>query len=340
LRNYLLLVLFIGAVPSCSDPADEPIRFAGLAMGTSWSVSLVWRPGDTSPEQLNRAIGERIEVLEQSMSTYRADSELSRFNEARGDEWYPVSSELCEVVATAVAIGNETGGALDVTVGPVVDLWGFGPRGRVPVVPTALQVEAAQQRTGLEHLKADCDRPAIRKSNPELQLDLSAIAKGYAVDEVSDLLEQRGVADYLVEIGGELRASGRHPAGRPWSVGIERPDPDSRSVATVLPIVERAVATSGDYRNWFEVDGKRYSHAIDPRSGSPVSHELAAVTVVARTAMVADAYATALLVLGPKDGPAMAEKLGLAALFQGVDGALAETPAFAREITAGANTYR
>lgn len=338
MRNCLLLALFIGAVPSCSDP--EPVRFAGLAMGTSWSVNLVLRPGDTAPEQLDREIGERIEVLEQSMSTYRADSELSRFNAARGDEWYPVSIELCEVVATAVAVGNETGGALDVTVGPVVDLWGFGPPGRVTAVPTASQVEAARQKTGLDRLHADCDRPAIRKSNPELKLDLSAIAKGYAVDEVSELLGQQGIADYLVEIGGELRASGRHPAGRPWSVGIERPDADSRTVATVLPVIERAVATSGDYRNWFEVDGKRYSHAIDPRSGSPVSHELAAVTVVARTAMVADAYATALLVLGPEEGPALAEALGLAVLFQKADGTLAETTAFAREIAVDATTHR
>jgi FAD:protein FMN transferase len=309
-------------------------------MGTSWSVSLVPRPGDTAPEQLNREIGERIEVLEQSMSTYRSDSELSLFSEARGDDWFPVSIELCEVVAAALAIGNETGGALDVTVGPLVELWGFGPPGRVPALPTASQIEAARQMTGLEFLAADCGRPALRKSNTVLRLDLSAIAKGYAVDEVSELLEQHGVAHYLVEIGGEVRARGRHPAGRPWSVGIERPDPDSRSVATVLPIVERAVATSGGYRNWFELDGKRYSHTINPRSGRPVAHDLAAVTVVARTAMQADAYATALLVLGPEDGPAMAETLGLAALFQGADGTLAETPAFAREIAAAATKYR
>jgi FAD:protein FMN transferase len=332
LRKYLLLALFIGAVPSCSDPAEEPVRFAGVAMGTSWSVSLVAPPGVPPLERLDGEIGRRIEALEQSMSTYRPDSELSRFSETRGDDWFPVSFELCEVVATALEIGKKTGGALDVTVGPLVDLWGFGPPGRVPAVPTASQVDAARQMTGLEFLQADCGQPALRKSNPVLRLDLSSIAKGYAVDEVSELLERRGITHYLVEIGGEVRARGRHPAGRPWSVGIERSAPDSRSVATVLPVVERAVATSGDYRNWFELDGKRYSHTIDPRSGSPIAHDIAAVTVVARTAMVADAYATALLVLGPEDGPAMAETLGLAALFQGADGTLAATPAFAREI--------
>lgn len=303
-------------------------------MGTTWSVSLVPESATALPQRLEQAIGERIEVLEQSMSTYRADSELSLFNSSRGEEWFPVSIELCTVVATALRIGRETRGALDVTVGPLVDLWGFGPPGSVPAVPAAAQIEAARQATGLDHVHADCALPAVRKSNPVLRLDLSAIAKGYAVDQVSELLEARGLRNYLVEIGGELRASGRHPAGRPWSIAIERPDPASRSIATVLPIVERAVATSGDYRNWFEVDGKRYSHAIDPRSGRPVAHELAAVTVLADTAMLADGYATALLVLGQADGPAVAESLGLAALFQGTEGEMVETSAFARELEA------
>lgn len=285
-------------------------------MGTTWSVKIAGSPGHASREDLDTAIGERIEALEQSMSTYREDSELSEFNRYQGDDWVPVSPELCEVVEAALAVGTASGGAFDVTIGPVVDLWGFGPGDAREAPPAPEEVQAALDTTGAQFLYADCDRPALRKARPALRVDLSAIAKGYAVDAVSELLDTAGIEDYLVEIGGELKAHGRHPAGRDWSIGIELPDPGGRSVRAALPLADRAVATSGDYRNFFEFEGVRYSHEIDPRTGAPVSHGLAAVTVVAKTAMAADAWATALLVLGPADGVQLAKELGLSALFQ------------------------
>jgi thiamine biosynthesis lipoprotein len=311
LAGVLALIL-----AACGTEPPAPVEFSGAAMGTTWNVKLAIPPGGGAPPDLQAAVSARIEDLEQSMSTYREDSELSEFNRYAGGDWFPVSPALCEVVAAALEIGAASGGAFDVTVGPLVDLWGFGPAGSRDAPPGEDEIERAIDRTGADQLRADCDRPALRKNRPELQVDLSAIAKGYAVDEVSELLDDYGFTDYLVEIGGELRARGSHPAGRDWSIGIEMPDPEGRTVRSVLALVDRAVATSGDYRNFFEFEGRRYSHTIDPRTGEPVTHDVAAVTVVAASAMTADAWATALLVLGPGEAERIAEDRGLAVLLQ------------------------
>jgi len=317
-RRQLLAIttLFLGLI-ACSGPSErEVIEIDGLAMGTSWSVKIAAPAEDLDSDALAADVARRIEAIEQTMSTYRPDSALSRFNDRQDTNWAAVPEELCGVVAAALAIGRDSSGAFDVTVGPLVDLWGFGPEMRSPEPPPPALLEAARASSGYENLEADCTRPALRKSVPALRVDLSAIAKGYAVDAVAALLDRHDVAEYLVEIGGEVRARGRNASDRPWAIGIEMPDRAARQVSRVIELDGASLATSGDYRNFFEHEGRYYSHTIDPRTGAPVLHDLAAVSVVHADAMEADAWATALLVLGPADGPSLAREYGLAAMFQ------------------------
>ena len=242
------------------------------------------------------------------MSNWDRDSEVSRFNASPVGEWMTLSLPLAEVVRTALALSGMSGGAFDVTVGALVDVWGFGPapaRG----FPGRLEIEAALLRTGYQHLELEGNR--LRKKR-DVGIDLSAIAKGYGVDAIVDTVAGLGCTDYLVEIGGEVRVRGKSPRGRPWKLGIESPEANG-SAHRVVALDEGAVATSGDYRNFFERDGKRYSHTIDPRLGTPVEHVLASATVVHASAMWADGYATLIAVLGPEAGFAFAESRDLAA---------------------------
>jgi thiamine biosynthesis lipoprotein len=208
-----------------------------------------------------------------------------------------------------------TSGAFDVTVGPLVDLWGFGPVANVSTPPADDDIELAKQKTGLEFLQADCANAAIRKTKPGIRIDLSGYGKGRAADDIGILLSEQGIFNFLVEIGGDLRAQGKNAKGQLWRVAIERPDSEGRAVERIIQVDNTAVATSGDYRNFFEVAGERYSHTIDPRTGRPVTHDLASVTVLFDNAAIADGYATALMVLGPDAGMALAERRHIAAYF-------------------------
>lgn len=303
---------------SCGRSAvEQPVyELAGTAMGTSFSVKVAAPPDDLDRDALKTRISALLGEIEKSMSTYDADSELSRFNAHPGTGWYDVSKELCDVVAAAQEISAISYGAFDVTVGPLVDLWGFGPGYSADDVPSAERIAEIVRQTGNGHLQTDCSQPALRKSRAGLSVDLSGYAKGYGVDRVARLVSDAGVRNYLVEIGGEIRAAGTNSKQRPWSIAIESPDRTSRSVARVIGLSDAAMASSGDYRNFFERDGRYYSHLIDPRSGYPVSHNAAAVTVIADSAAFADGMATALLVLGPTEGLELAESRQLAALFQ------------------------
>ena len=249
------------------------------------------------------------------MSTYREDSELSRFNASRSTDWFAVSDETAIVVELALEWGRRSSGAFDVTVGPLVDLWSFGPSPRAPLVPSAEDLAAARARVSLASLSVRREPPALRKELPDLSVDLSAIAKGYAVDAIAEYLSGEGVPQYLVEIGGEIRTRGARPGGGSWSVAIEKPQEETRAPWRILALGDRAIATSGDYRNYFEQDGRRYSHTIDPRTGEPVNHELAAVSVIRERCAEADALATALMVLGPDEGFAWAIDEDIAASF-------------------------
>jgi thiamine biosynthesis lipoprotein len=317
---------------ACGESRQPETELSGSSMGTFYSVKIVSPPPAVDTTGLERDVGTVLADVEQSMSTYLTGSELSIFNTSRSTAWQSVSAELCNAVAEALSIAALTGGAFDITVGPLVNLWGFGPEDIRLEPPAQSDIEEAKRRVGYVHLSADCARPALRKDRADVYVDLSAYAKGYAVDRLAGLLEQRQVANYLIELGGELRMLGHNAAGEQWAVAIEMPLPEERRVQRIVHITDTGMATSGDYRNFFEYKGRRFSHLIDARTGRPVTHALSSVTVVSPRASTADALATALLVMGPDEGVDFAVREEIAGLFllQGESG-LTEymTPAFA-----------
>ncbi len=283
-------------------------------MGTYYRITA--RCPGVRAQAVSHEVETTLSTVNGEMSTYQSDSELSRFNQAPVDVWLPASAELRTVIRTALEISVLSDGAFDVTVGPLVNLWGFGPDGTISRSPSAAAIEGALQRVGSRYLELDDDLGELRKRKA-LYVDLSAIAKGYGVDRVAAQLTSLGCTDHLVDVGGEVASRGQSPAGHAWRIGIEVPDPETfGAVQRIVPISDMAVATSGDYRNFLDLeDGRRVSHTVDPRTGSPVFHDLASVTVLASSAMWADGLATALNVLGPEEGLALAERQGLAAVF-------------------------
>ena len=320
------------AAACTADRGGLPVyELRGETMGTSFSIKVVEPPDGIDMARIGRDVEAEIFEVETRMSTYNDDSEISRFNRYRGTDWFAVSAVFCDTINEALRLAERTGGAFDVTVGPVVNLWGFGPTGRIEAPPDASELAERLALTGRDKLHADCTRPAIRKDLAELYVDLSAYAKGYAVDRAAAKLHGGGLTNFLVEIGGEIRAAGHNARRKPWSIAVERPVAGGRSVQSVYELADAAMATSGDYRNFFEHEGLRYSHTIDPRTGRPVRHDGASVTVIADTAADADGLATALLVMGPVAGFEFAERQSIAAYFLIRDGdgiAERETPAF------------
>jgi thiamine biosynthesis lipoprotein len=277
-------------------------------MGTSYAIVLPTLPPTHTAEQIQRATSALLAEVNAVMSTYQADSELSRLNRNASLDWIPVSPALLTVLAESQRISALSKGAFDVTVGPLVNVWGFGPENLPPVVPEAAAIAAVRDSVGYDKLQLQMTPPAVKKAHPKLTVDLSAIAKGYGVDQIAAYLDQLGIANYLVDIGGELRTRGYNAQGQAWKIAIEKPIADGRAVQQVIPVSNAGVATSGDYRNYFEHEGQRYSHTIDPTTGAPIVHALVSVTVIQPTAMTADGLATALLVLGPERALALAEQ--------------------------------
>jgi thiamine biosynthesis lipoprotein len=319
-RKKALLALALAALLSAAwavslvKRAPGPLELTGPTMGTGYSVKIVTLPDSLDADTLHQAIDSELARINDLMSTYQDDSELSRFNQYQEDDWFTVSSDTLAVVQEAHDVAELTDGALDVTVGPLVNLWGFGPDGFNDQVPDPQLLASTLDRSGLSKLSLRESPPAIRKTRPDLYLDLSAVAKGYAVDQLAGLLIDQGIDDFLIEVGGEIRAGGLKAPESPWRIAVERPSDGSRGVQQVIEISNRGLATSGDYRNYFEWQGTRYSHVIDPRTGWPVPQTLASVSVVAETAMRADALATAMMVMGGKAALAFAEDNRIAAL--------------------------
>ncbi|MEM9187467.1 MAG: FAD:protein FMN transferase [Planctomycetota bacterium] len=312
-------------------PAPGVVAIEGATMGTRYHAKVVV----TTPEAfdvagLKAAIDGRLAELNQVLSTYEPESELSRFNRSPPGEWFPVSADLAAVASFALKTAEESGGAFDPTVGPLVNLWGFGPLGRRETPPTDEEIAVARRVVGYRAVTLRADPPALKKTSQGVYLDFSAIAKGYASDDIGRLITELGDAylrdaprgegaaplggGYMIEIGGEVATRGTKPGGGPWKIGLQRPDAAAGELSGVAELRDEALATSGDYRNFFEAGGQSYSHTIDPLTGRPVTHNLAAVTVRAATCMEADAVATALLVMGPGRGYDWAEERGVAAL--------------------------
>ncbi|WP_234994846.1 FAD:protein FMN transferase [Microbulbifer donghaiensis] len=296
---------------SACTPSPKSWQLSGPTMGTSYHITVVDVPAGLTRTALQQLVDGELQQVNQEMSTYIDDSELMRFNRGPVGEAVPVSAHLAQVVELSKDIYRRSDGAFDVTVGPLVNLWGFGPQPEPERVPDDAAIAALQQQLGSDALTIERNPDRLARSRP-VQIDLSAIAKGHGVDRVARLLEKQGIANYLVEIGGELRTLGRNPKGQEWRIGIESPDSAGRMVQKPISVSGKSVATSGDYRNYYEREGVRYAHSIDPRTGRPLQHRLASVTVIADTCAEADGLATALNVLGADAGLKLAERENLA----------------------------
>ncbi|WP_245883925.1 FAD:protein FMN transferase [Vibrio albus] len=302
----MVAVFFLTA---CSK-APEQVHLSGATMGTTYNIKYIEADNVPEPEVLQQEIDNRLEKVNDQMSTYRKQSELSQFNQYKGSEPFAVSPEMITVVKEAIRLSKLTSGALDVTVGPLVNLWGFGPEARPDVVPTDEELAERRKITGIDKLSIDGN--ALRKSIPDLYVDLSTIAKGWGVDVIADYIESQGIHNYMVEIGGEIRMKGKNHENTGWRIAIEKPDANERAIQEIISPGDMAIATSGDYRNYFERDGIRYSHIINPQTGKPISHKVVSVTALHPSCMTADGLATGLMVLGEEKGIELANEKGFA----------------------------
>lgn len=292
---------------------SQTIKIQGKTMGPiDYTVVIAPLPEDVEQEVAAKHVQDALNLVNQTMSTYIPDSEVSRFNRESNTDWIAVSAETAAVVARALEISKETEGAFDITVGPLVDLWKFGKDKSNFEVPTQSRIDEVKSSIGYKNLEVRLDPPSIRKLVPEIQIDLSAIAKGYAVDQVAASIRQLGCSNFMVEVGGEVRTAGKKENGEPWNIGIEVPNSEAvRDYKKFAKLNDASMATSGNYRNFYEVGGKTYSHTIDPNTGAPVTHQLASISIIADDCMSADAYATAGMVLGPELGKKCFDRLGL-----------------------------
>jgi FAD:protein FMN transferase len=306
--NSLLIIILLA---SCSPSPLPEVHLTGPTMGTVYNVKYVPAAGIDSSE-LQTKIDSILLEVNRLMSTYMTDSELSRFNQWHSTAPFPLSAQTLEVMQEAKRLGEMSEGLLDVTVGPLVNLWGFGPQARPEKIPSTLEISLAQQHIGLDKLTLGTTWAS--KSDVDLYVDLSTIAKGYGVDQVAALLEAQHLDNYLVEIGGEMRLSGKKANGQEWRVAVEKPVTSERAVERIISVGNNAIATSGDYRNYYEEDGKRYSHLINPNTGYPIEHNLVSVTVLHPSSMTADGLATALSIMGKDKALAVAEANQLAVL--------------------------
>lgn len=292
----LILLVLTACQPAANNSEQVLETIQGRTMGTTYTVKWIGVEGSPSGTQMQTEVDAALIEVNRQMSTYDPDSELSKFNQAAAGQGVDVSTGVITVLNEAIRLAQLTDGVLDVTVGPLVNLWGFGPQARPETVPSDALIQATRAATGIEHLRIDGRQ--LSKDIDGLYVDLSTIAKGYGVDVVAELLEAYGIANYLVEIGGEMRLSGKKPADQAWNIAIEKPVSMERAVQQIVSIGDNAIATSGDYRNYYERDGQRFSHLIDPRNGKPITHNLVSVTVVHPSSMTADGLATALNVMG------------------------------------------
>lgn len=314
LRAGLLLALAL--LVGCNDTpsqAQQQTVLEGKTMGTYWRVSVMALSAEKA-QSLKGKIEKQLDADDQLLSTWKPDSALMRFNHSPSLELWPVSPEMADIVTIALRVGARTQGAMDVTVGPLVNLWGFGPDKQPNKVPEQAQIDAAKARTGLQHLRVInlAQRQYLQKDLPDLFVDLSTVGEGYAADHLARLMEQEGIARYLVSVGGALVSRGMNGSGKPWRVAIQKPTDTENAVQAVVDINGHGISTSGSYRNYYELGGKRISHVIDPQTGRPIDHNLVSVTVIAPTALEADAWDTGLMVLGTQKAQDVVKQEGLA----------------------------
>lgn len=314
-----LVVVWALVVTACGR-APEELAISGPTMGTTYSIKVADPPQGIDAAAVRVATNEILDRIDRSMSGYRVDSEISRFNTSASTEWFDVSSDLATVVDAALQVSKQSDGAFDITVGPLVAAWGFGAPGEPIDLPNDARLSELRAHVGYEKLHARLNPPALRKEDPGLLVDLNGIAPGYAVDLLGQRLQSMAIQNFMIDIGGEVRAQGRNASGQLWRIAVERPVDAEPEPYAIVQLDNASVTTSGEYRHYFDRDGRRYSHTIDPRTGRPVSHSLASVVVIGSTSMYTDAWATALNVLGTQEGHALATQLDMPVLFIDVDG--------------------
>lgn len=320
-----LVCLGIGfAVVACGGAAEAPrsaytYEVSGATMGTTYTVRVDSDERPFSDGELEARVQEVLDDINARMSTYVETSEVSQVNAASPDATVNLSDDTYFVLQSAVFLAESSGGAFDPTVGALVNAWGFGPVNPT-TAPSAFELETLRSHTGVEMLEMDRDTYSVRKVDLQARVDLSAIAKGYAADKVGDLLEENDLARYMVEVGGEVLVGEAKRDGTPWRIGIETPDVGAQHLQRTVPLTGHAMATSGNYRNFYVMDGRTVGHTIDPRDGQPVDHNGASVSVIHESCMMADGMATVLMVMGPEEGYAWAVANDIAAMFVVHDG--------------------
>lgn len=304
-----LVVLLIALLVGC-DRAPQPVRLQGSVFGTGWSLTYMPIDEGPTPAKVREALLSAFDTVNVSMNTYDPEATISRFNRLPAAEPIEVDWDFTYVFNEARRITEWSDGAFDVTVAPLLKLWGFGPDGPTSF-PTPEALQEAMSRVGLQHFDWQPRTRTLAKLTEGASLDFSSIAKGYGVDLGADALDELGIAHFMLEVGGEMQLRGQSPRGDAWRIAIERPQVGG-GVQAAISLTNTGVATSGDYRNYFEREGKRYSHLVDPRTGYPIEHDLVAATVVHPSTGIADAWATALCIMGTEDALAVAEERGLA----------------------------
>ena len=310
---FALALLMLAGCDSQTAKESTALVLEGKTMGTFWRVSLAGVE-NTRQDELRKKIQAQLDNDDRLLSTYKSDSTLSRFNQSRSSNPYPVPEAMSDIVTTSLRIGTKTGGAMDITVGPLVNLWGFGPDKQPVKTPDQAQIDAAKALTGLQHLAVinKSGQQWLQKDLPGLYVDLSTIGEGYAADHLARLMEQNGISRYLVSVGGAVVTRGTNSDGKAWRVAIQKPTDRETAVQAVVDLNGHGISTSGSYRNYYELEGKRLSHVIDPTTGAPIEHKLVSATVIAPTAMEADGWDTGLMVLGTEKAKQVAQKEGLA----------------------------
>ncbi|MFO2465154.1 FAD:protein FMN transferase [Pseudomonas sp. 15FMM2] len=309
--RYAVVGAVLGMLGGCG--ASESLEaFGGQTMGSTYSIKYVRNPGTPATSDLQPQVQSILGEVDRQMSTYRSDSDIEHFNDLPANSCRPMPEPILHLVRTGEQLSQASGGAFDLTVEPLLNLWGFGPQAREIKIPEPMALAQARLRVGHQHLRIAGSQLC---KDAAVQVDFNSIAAGHTVDRIAERLEQLGIDRYLVEVTGELKAAGRKPDGAPWRVGLEEPRDDQQVAERIIAVDGFGVSTSGDYRNYFQQDGRRYSHTLDARSGAPITHQLASVTVLAPSALMADGLSTLLLVLGPEEGWNYAEEHRIAVFF-------------------------
>ncbi|MHC8379912.1 FAD:protein FMN transferase [Pseudomonas sp. LB3P14] len=303
--------MLVGVLSGCGN-GDSLERFDGPTMGSRYSIQYIRHSSTPGPKAVQAEVENILAEVDRQFSTYRSDSDIERFNALPAGRCQVMPDPVLELIRVGEQLSEQSEGSYDLTVEPLLNLWGFGPQAREEKIPATQALAEVRQRVGYQHLRIDGDQLC---KDAAVELDFNSIAAGYAVDTIAAKLEGMGIHNYLAEATGELKAAGKKLDGSPWRIALEEPRDDQQVAERIIAVDGYGVSTSGDYRNYFEQDGRRYSHTFDARTGAPVLHTLASVTVIHPSALMADGLSTLLLILGPERGWDYAEKHDIGAFF-------------------------